>query len=111
MIWENQKWFRKAKLGLFVHWGLYSVPGRGSAFSFWLPLVVTTAAETPRGRQTVFMRPEHDAAREEEPVIPEVREEDISDLLAYCEQKLTGEPAAAPRKKADEQTGNGGKHI
>lgn len=29
MIRENQKWFRKAKLGLFVHWGLYSVPGRG----------------------------------------------------------------------------------
>lgn len=29
MIRENQKWFRKAKLGLFVHWGLYAVPGRG----------------------------------------------------------------------------------
>ena len=90
---------------------LCSVPGRGSAFSFWLPLVVTTAAETPRGRQTVFMRPEHDAAREEAPVMPEDKEEDISDLLAYCEQKLTGGTAAAPQKQADEKTDNGGKHI
>ena len=29
MIPENHKWFRDAKLGLFVHWGLYSVLGRG----------------------------------------------------------------------------------
>ncbi|MBR2427462.1 MAG: alpha-L-fucosidase [Lentisphaeria bacterium] len=29
MIPENHKWFREAKLGLFVHWGLYSVLGRG----------------------------------------------------------------------------------
>ena len=29
MLQEYQKWFKQAKLGLFVHWGLYSVLGRG----------------------------------------------------------------------------------
>ena len=22
-------WFRKARFGMFIHWGLYSIPGRG----------------------------------------------------------------------------------
>ena len=27
----NQRvdWFRKARFGMFIHWGLYSIPGRG----------------------------------------------------------------------------------
>ena len=23
------EWFRKARFGMFIHWGLYSIPGRG----------------------------------------------------------------------------------
>ena len=26
---EKTKWFREAKFGMFVHWGMYSVLGRG----------------------------------------------------------------------------------
>lgn len=26
---QSRQWFQDAKFGLFVHWGVYSVPGRG----------------------------------------------------------------------------------
>ena len=26
---DYQKWFKEARLGLFIHWGLYSVLGKG----------------------------------------------------------------------------------
>ncbi len=26
---KNQQWFREAGVGMFIHWGVYSVPGRG----------------------------------------------------------------------------------
>lgn len=26
---EQMKWFRDAKFGLFIHWGLYAIPGKG----------------------------------------------------------------------------------
>ena len=26
---EARSWFRDARFGMFVHWGVYSVPGRG----------------------------------------------------------------------------------
>lgn len=28
-IIERTKWFRDARFGMFIHWGLYSIPGRG----------------------------------------------------------------------------------
>lgn len=63
---------------------LYSVPERGSAFSFWVPLIEAEAAETPASRQTVFLHPAHAAQTPKAPVDAS----DIDDLLAYCEQKL-----------------------
>jgi len=26
---ESKRWFREAAFGMFIHWGVYSVPGRG----------------------------------------------------------------------------------
>ena len=26
---KRTDWFRKARFGMFIHWGLYSIPGRG----------------------------------------------------------------------------------
>lgn len=26
---ERTKWFRKARFGMFIHWGIYAIPGRG----------------------------------------------------------------------------------
>ena len=26
---EQMKWFRDAKFGMFIHWGLYAIPARG----------------------------------------------------------------------------------
>lgn len=28
-IMERTKWFRQDRFGLFIHWGLYAIPGRG----------------------------------------------------------------------------------
>ena len=25
---QRMKWFREAKFGMFIHWGLYAIPGR-----------------------------------------------------------------------------------
>ena len=30
---ESRKWFREAKFGMFIHWGLYSLLGRGGAWA------------------------------------------------------------------------------
>jgi alpha-L-fucosidase len=30
-----QDWFEDAKLGIFIHWGIYSVEGVGESWSFW----------------------------------------------------------------------------
>ena len=27
--WERTDWFRKARFGMFIHWGLYAIPSRG----------------------------------------------------------------------------------
>ena len=27
--WERTGWFRAARFGMFIHWGLYAIPGRG----------------------------------------------------------------------------------
>ena len=27
--WERTKWFRQARFGMFIHWGLYAIPARG----------------------------------------------------------------------------------
>ncbi|MEG2669287.1 MAG: alpha-L-fucosidase, partial [Oscillospiraceae bacterium] len=29
-----QKWFKEAKLGIFIHWGIYSVNGITESWSF-----------------------------------------------------------------------------
>ena len=26
---ERVKWFTQARFGMFIHWGLYAIPGRG----------------------------------------------------------------------------------
>ena len=26
---ERTKWFMESRFGMFIHWGLYSIPGRG----------------------------------------------------------------------------------
>ena len=26
---KRVEWFRNARFGMFIHWGLYSIPGRG----------------------------------------------------------------------------------
>ena len=26
---ERTKWFREARFGMFIHWGLYAIPARG----------------------------------------------------------------------------------
>ncbi len=31
---EDMKWWREARIGMFVHWGLYSIPGRGEWVRF-----------------------------------------------------------------------------
>lgn len=79
---------------------LYSIPDRGSAFSFWIPLVEAEGAETPAGRQTVFLAPTHAAAPQPQAEKSPPDVSDIDDLLAYCEQKLEGDgnPAANDKK-------------
>lgn len=32
---EKMQWFEKAKLGIFIHWGIYSVNGIGESWSFY----------------------------------------------------------------------------
>jgi alpha-L-fucosidase len=27
--WERTRWFREARFGMFIHWGLYAIPARG----------------------------------------------------------------------------------
>ncbi len=27
--WERTKWFREARFGMFIHWGIYAIPARG----------------------------------------------------------------------------------
>jgi alpha-L-fucosidase len=27
--WERSEWFREARFGMFIHWGLYAIPARG----------------------------------------------------------------------------------
>jgi len=27
--WERTEWFRQDRFGMFIHWGLYSIPARG----------------------------------------------------------------------------------
>jgi len=38
---ERMKWFNETRFGMFIHWGLYSIPGRGE----WLMLVERIAPE------------------------------------------------------------------
>ena len=33
-IRDKMQWFQDAKLGIFIHWGLYSVNGIGESWSF-----------------------------------------------------------------------------
>ena len=28
-IWKRTEWFREARFGMFIHWGLYAIPARG----------------------------------------------------------------------------------
>ena len=28
-IWQRTEWFREARFGMFIHWGLYAIPARG----------------------------------------------------------------------------------
>ena len=28
-IWQRTQWFREARFGMFIHWGLYAIPARG----------------------------------------------------------------------------------
>lgn len=28
-IWQRTQWFREARFGIFIHWGLYAIPARG----------------------------------------------------------------------------------
>ena len=52
--WETPKWFRDAKLGIFVHWGPYAVPAYGSE---WYPRRMYQRLRTsPHGK--VSDRPE-----------------------------------------------------
>ena len=67
---------------------VYSIPGRGSAFSFWIPLKEAATAETPAGRQTVFLNPTHTSLQTKPREKTSEDDDDIMDLLAYCEQKL-----------------------
>ncbi len=78
---------------------VYSIPDRGSAFSFWIPLVEAEAAETPAGRQTVFLAPAHAAAPQPQAEKSPPDVSDIDDLLAYCEQKLEGNTAPTSNDK------------
>ena len=32
---ENMKWFADAKLGIFIHWGIYAVNGVSESWSFF----------------------------------------------------------------------------
>ena len=34
-IWKKMQWFADAKLGIFIHWGLYSVDGVDESWSFY----------------------------------------------------------------------------
>src|SRR5512136_2514649 len=27
--WQRTEWFRRDRFGMFIHWGLYAIPGRG----------------------------------------------------------------------------------
>ena len=76
---------------------VFSVPGRGSSFCFWIPLVETGSMEEEPKEKRVFLRL---GRRTMEPVaslesLPAEKKElpadDIASLLAYCESRLKGE--------------------
>ena len=67
---------------------VFSIPGRGSSFCFWIPLVKAEHTETAPQRKSIFLQPrdEHQAPEKKRRL-----EEDVSSLLAYCESRLRGE--------------------
>lgn len=67
---------------------VFSIPGRGSSFCFWIPLVKAEQAETAPQRKSVFLQPRDE---HQEPEKKRRLEEDVSSLLAYCESRLRGE--------------------
>ena len=30
---ERMKWYQDARFGMFIHWGLYSIPARGEGYA------------------------------------------------------------------------------
>ncbi len=77
---------------------VFSVPGRGSSFCFWIPLATVGSVEEAPKEKRVFLRPSHGQkdpfsawkARQtaEKEKLPA---DDIASLLAYCENRLRGE--------------------
>ena len=46
--WQTPKWYQKAKFGIFIHWGVYSVPAFDSE---WYPR--NMYIEAPRSTSTI----------------------------------------------------------
>ena len=69
----------------------YTIPGKGSTFGFWIPLIPAEQAEVSPYEKTVFLNPRMLESKEEAPAEPTAAEseDDIADLMKYCEQKLS----------------------
>ena len=77
---------------------VFSIPGRGSSFCFWIPLLTVASMEEAPKAKRVFLRPRRGhqppfvtwetQKRGEKEKGPE---DDIASLLAYCENRLKGD--------------------
>ena len=73
---------------------VYSAPNCGSVFSFWIPLVPVSAATVvePRHKKRVYVQPVKEKQHNIESTLPSPKEknDDIADLLNYCNDRLAG---------------------
>ncbi len=78
---------------------VFSSPRRGSSFCFWIPLIQAGTAAASKEEKRVFLRPRHgkgepfvtwEAQERDDSKKMELPEGDISALLAYCENRLSG---------------------
>ena len=68
---------------------MHTIPCEGSTFGFWIPLVLADQIEKPRQEKKVFINHQMMEDDDETKIVESSEmEQDISNLMQYCENKL-----------------------
>ncbi len=71
---------------------VFTIPGIGSTFGFWIPLIPASQTEEPQPAQKVFLNPrmmKEIRAEEDSDTEADGDKTDVDELLGYCKRRLS----------------------